>query len=183
MEVSFEENVALRGFHVYGKEVWKSPNTGQKLSTEKEKDLLVLKIDPYYVAGKLKTKDKLIPMVVGHIPREISCFVSFFMDYGERMEGVVLSPEFNASPIPRGGLEIILKRRFTIAEEKSKYLHHLKELVKDDYESVTDLRRSNNGENRLNDMEQHSEEKQQEHGMDLVIFIDDESDNCNCNCI
>ena len=80
------------------------------------------------------------------------------MDYGGRMEGAVLSPEFKASPIPRGGLEIILRTR---------YLHHLKELIKDYYEPATDLWWSNNGENRPNDMEQHSEQ---------VTFIDDESD-------
>ena len=102
MEVPFEENVASRGFHVYCKKVWKIPNAGQKLSAEKEKDPFALKTDPYSVAWKLKTKDKLIPVVVGHIPREISRFVSFFMDYGGRMEGVVLSPEFKASQIPRG---------------------------------------------------------------------------------
>ena len=80
------------------------------------------------------------------------------------------------TPIPRRGLEIILRKRFTIAEEKSKYLHHLKELIKDYYEPVTDLRRSNNGENHLNDMDQHPEEEQEEHEMDQVIFIDDKSD-------
>ena len=52
MEVSFEENVAPRGFHVYGKEVLKSPNTRQKLSAEKEKDPFALKIDSYSVAWK-----------------------------------------------------------------------------------------------------------------------------------
>ena len=76
-------------------------------------------------------KHKLIPVVVGHIPRETFRFVFFFMDYGGHMEG--------ASPIPRGGLKIILKTRFTIAEEKSKHLQHLKELIKDYYEPVTDL--------------------------------------------
>ena len=176
MEVSFEVNVGSRGSHVYGKDVWESPNTRQELSAEKEKDHFALKIDSHSVAWKLKTKDKLIPAVVGHLPQEISCFISFFMDYGERMEGAVLSLEFKASPIPRGGLEIILRTRLTIAEEKSKYLHHLKELIKDYYESVTDLQRSNIGENRLNNMEQHSEEKQEEHEMDQAIFIDDESD-------
>ena len=92
------------------------------------------------------------------------------------MESVVLSLEFKASPIPRGVLKIILRTRFPIVEEKSKYFHHLKELIKDYYEPVNNLQRSNNRENRLNDMEQHSKEKQEEHEMDQVIFIDDESD-------
>ena len=153
--------------------MWKSRNTGQKLSAEKEKDSFAVKIDPFSVAWKLKTKDKLIPVVVMHIPREISRFVSFFMDYGGRMEGVILPSWFKASPILRGGLKIILRTKFTIAEEKSKYLHHLKELVKDYYESATDLRRSNNGENRLNEMEQHLKEKQEEYETDQFIFIDD----------
>ena len=77
MEVSFEENVALRGFHVYCKEKWKSPNTVQKLSAEKEKNPFAVKIDPYSKAWTLKAKDKLIPVVVGLIPREISRFVPF----------------------------------------------------------------------------------------------------------
>ena len=127
-----------------------------KLSAEKEKHPFALKINPCSVAWKLNTKDKLIPYLGKFL---------FLFPFG-RMEGVVLSPEFKASPIPRGGLEIILR----------KCLHHLKELIKDYYEPVTDLRRSDNGENRLNDTEQHLEEKQEEHEMDQVIFIDDGSD-------
>ena len=89
------------------------------------------------------------------------------------MEGVILPSWFKAFPILRGGLKIILRAKFTIAEEKSKYLHHLKELVKDYYEPATDLRRSNNGENCLNDMEQHLKKKQEEYETDQFIFIDD----------
>lgn len=69
-------------------------------------------------------------MLVGHILRGISWFV-FFMGYGRLMDDVILSPEYQISPIIFSGLEITLRARFTIAEEKSKYLHHLKELIKE----------------------------------------------------
>ena len=78
------------------------------------------------------------------------------------VEGVVLSPEYKISPITLSGLEIILKARFTIAEVKSKHLYHLKELIKEYYEPVTNILQSDNGKNYINIMEQHSEEKREE---------------------
>ena len=124
--------VPSRGFHVCGREKWKSPNTMQKLLAEKEKSTFALKIDPYSVSWKLKTKDKLILVVVGHAAREISRFVSFF--YGlQWMHGRCCFVT---------GIQGISKTQgwfFTIAEEKSEYPHHLKELIKDYYEPITDL--------------------------------------------
>ena len=78
------------------------------------------------------------------------------------MEGVFLSPKYKISPITLSSFEIILKAIVTIAEVKSKYLHHLKELSKENYEPVTSIWQSDNGGNCVNIMEQHSEEKHEE---------------------
>ena len=43
----------------------------------KKKDPKSLKINPYSVALKLRKKDEVILLVVGHIPWGISGFVSF----------------------------------------------------------------------------------------------------------
>lgn len=75
--MSFEENVALRGFHSWDKDVWKAPYNEQKLWVKKKKDPKSLKINPYSVALKLRKKDEVILLVVGHIPWGISGFVSF----------------------------------------------------------------------------------------------------------
>ena len=72
MEVSVEMTIPARGWHAYGKIVWQSPRKGEKLTTEKEKNKEALDIDLYAVAWMLKRKNKLIRLIVCHVPREIS---------------------------------------------------------------------------------------------------------------
>ena len=48
---------------------------GECLIGEQETDPVALLEDPYAIAWKLQKKDKLVPVVVGHIPREISRFL------------------------------------------------------------------------------------------------------------
>ena len=103
MEVSVEMEITARGWHVYGKTVWQSPQKGEKLTAAKEKNKEALDIDPYAVAWMLKRRNKLIPDIVGHVPREISRFIWFFFTHGEKMEVNVLSVRPLPSPIPSGG--------------------------------------------------------------------------------
>ena len=58
------------------------------------------KNDLYAIAWTVKRKDKLIPVVVGHIPREILWFTKFFLNYGGRIEAKVSSSQYKPSPIP-----------------------------------------------------------------------------------
>ena len=53
------------------------------------------------------------------------------MDRAGIIEGEVLDERYYPSPIPKGGLEILLKVMFKIADEKSKYLKRLIEFVKE----------------------------------------------------
>ena len=69
MECTLEVKIASRGYDVYGKSTWSNPRNEEYLIGEQETD----PFDPY--ARKLQKKDKLVPVVVGHIPREISRFV------------------------------------------------------------------------------------------------------------
>ena len=75
MECTLEVKIASRGYHVYGKSIWSNPNKGECLIGEQETDPIALLEDPYAIASKLQKKDKLVPVVVGHIPREISRFL------------------------------------------------------------------------------------------------------------
>ena len=72
MEMSFERNIASQGWHVYGKTVWQNPRRVEKLEAKKEDNEEATKIDPYAIPWTVKRKDKLVPVVVRHIPREIS---------------------------------------------------------------------------------------------------------------
>ena len=82
--------------------------------------MAALMADPFAVAWKLKVAGRLTAEIVGHVPREISRATSFFLD-----RGYVLDAKYRPSPIPRGGLEIVLAAVFKIADEKRKYLERL----------------------------------------------------------
>ena len=47
-------------------------------------------------------------MIVGHIPREISRFCHFYLNYDGVMEGRLRNVKYITSPIPSGGLEILI---------------------------------------------------------------------------
>ena len=45
------------------------------LEAKKEDNEEASKVNPYAIAWTVKRKDKLVPLVVGHIPREILRFI------------------------------------------------------------------------------------------------------------
>ena len=100
---------------------------------EKETDMAALMADPFAVAWKLKVAGKLMAEVVGHVPREISRVTSFFLDRGGVVVGYVLDEKYQPSPIPRGGLEIVLSTVFKIADENRRYLERLKNIISENY--------------------------------------------------
>ena len=51
------------------------------------------------------------------------------------MVGRVLDEKCYPSPIPKGGLEILLMVQFKIADEKRKYMERLKEIITKNYTS------------------------------------------------
>ena len=126
--------IAARGWHVYGKTVSQSPRKGEKLTTVKEKSKEALDIDPYAVAWMLKRRNKLIPDIVGHVPREISRFISFFFTHGGKLEANVLFVRPLPSPIPSGGLEIMLMAKLTTDQKDAKILKYLQQLIAENYE-------------------------------------------------
>ena len=109
---------------------------GEKVTAYKETDQKALLIDPYAIEWKLKKINKVVPAVVGHIPREISRAIWFFIEKGGSLTGKVFEERCRPSPIPKGGLEIILKVTISINDEKRKYLERLKAIISDNYDAV-----------------------------------------------
>ena len=120
MEASYTTLVGSRGWHVYQKSTWKRPKKDELLSLRKETDAVALKFDPYSIAFTRKTIVYLTPVVVGHVPLEISRFVYFFLERGGSVEAKVYRTKCEVSPIPKGGLEIITQVTFKIHEDKKK---------------------------------------------------------------
>jgi len=82
----------------------------------------------------MKSKEKLVPNVVGHVPQEISRFVYFFLHHGGSIAAVVEDEKYRPSPVAKGGLEIVLRVTFKIDDSKRSLLDRLKELLEKNYE-------------------------------------------------
>ena len=104
MEMSFERNIAFRGWHLYGKTVWQNTRRGKKSGAKKKKTKRQQK--SIHMQSLRRLKDKLVSVVIGHIPREISRFAKLFINYGGRIEAKVFSSQYKPSPMPSEGLEI-----------------------------------------------------------------------------
>ena len=110
---SFTTTIASRGYHIYMHTTWENARVGQRILVSLETDVNSKMIDPY--CCKIQTKnDEQRWVTVGHIPREISRFVFFFLrDEGGSVKGELLSTQYRPSPIPAGGLEVPLKLTFS----------------------------------------------------------------------
>ena len=77
---------------------WKSKQTESK------------KIDPYCCAIKAMVDIRTRLKTGGHVPREISRHIFFFLkEENRKVDGFVYSTQYQPSPIPTGGLKISLK--------------------------------------------------------------------------
>ena len=93
--LNFAFPCGLRGFHVY-KEL-QNPRLNEKIDTIHEENN---PHDRYAVAVS-----RLTPVVVGHLPREISRFTRFFILHGATVKVKVSDTKYRRSPLIRGGLE------------------------------------------------------------------------------
>ena len=59
--------------------------------------------------------------------------------HGGKMEASVISIRPLPSPIPSGGLKIMLKAKLTIDEKHAQILKYLQQLMKENYEPNTDI--------------------------------------------
>ena len=90
------------------------------------------------------------------------------------MVGKVLEEKCYPSPIPKGGLEILLIAQFKIADEKRKYLERLKEIIANNY--TADFPEGIQEEY----MKAVGEDEQAEDDSDSDHVIDDETDDVIC---
>ena len=114
MAYSFTASVASRGYNVYKNTSWTNAKVAEKVTVEIETEKPSLKVDPFVCAIKIKNRffDGLI--TVGYISREISRHLHFFIETeGSKVIGHVKSLTYRPSPIPSGGLEILLQLTFT----------------------------------------------------------------------
>ena len=118
-----------------GKPHGKLQKKGRKLHAENEKDKIALMHDPYAVALKINSKKKIIAETVGHIPKELSRAACFFLKRGGKITGVVCEEKYRPSPIPKGGLEIMLDVELKIEDAKRRILERFQNIIESNYEN------------------------------------------------
>ena len=120
---------ASSGFHEYRK-IW-SPKFGQKLNIKRDKINL---FDPYATGLYCEIKGKIeILTLVGHLPREISRFCKYFLEYNVELDATVRSTKFRRSPLPKGGQEVPIKLRVGKGKASLEIFRKRKGFVLDNY--------------------------------------------------
>ena len=110
---SFSAEVGSRGYHVYRKTSWRNIHLHQHVVVLKEVNNISIDIDPYCCRITIKRVDRIGPVTVGHVPRELSRFIFYFIQEGGSVTGTVASTTPRISPIPEGGLEVPISMHFT----------------------------------------------------------------------
>ena len=77
-------------------------------------------------------KERIVSDTIGHVPREISRSVWFFLEIGES-DRKSMRKKWR-SPILNDGLEIILKVTFSIPDSKRRFLDRLKDMIEVNYQ-------------------------------------------------
>ena len=87
--------------------------------------------DPFAISLETKIPGKLTDTeIVGHIPREISRFCHYFLNYGGKLEVRVTNARYRPSPIPTGGLEIPILLIVLKADSTDEVFEEMENLVK-----------------------------------------------------
>ena len=114
---SFKAKIASRGYHVFKETSWSNAKEGDEVKVDLETNKSSKKIYPYACAVRAKEEYFKGWKTVGHIPREISRHVYFFIkSEGGSVSGTVISTKYRTSPIPAGGLEIPLLLTFSCSK-------------------------------------------------------------------
>ena len=137
---------------------------------QKETDNKSPQIDPYCCRITIRCANKIGPVTVGHIPREISRFVYFFLHEGGAVSGTVVDTIPCVSPIPEGGLEIKLLLHFTHPVER--ILEKMKELTS------KQLLEETFNFNKSYDENDDDEDDEIVNDVNIIVESDKEEDEC-----
>ena len=69
--------------------------------------------------------------IVGHLPREISQFCKYFLEYSGELDATVRPTKFRWSQLPQGGIEIPIKFRVGKGKANFKVFRKMKGFVLD----------------------------------------------------
>ena len=98
---------------LYRETSWRKIHLHQHVVVLKEVSNISIDIDPYCCRIAIKRVDRMGPAAVGHVPRELSRFIFYFIKKGCPVTGTVAKTTPRISPIPEGWLEVPILMHFT----------------------------------------------------------------------
>lgn len=164
---SFSAEIGSRGYHVYREGNWTNISLHQQVTVQKESDPVSMGYDPYCCKITIVRIDRIGPVTVGHIPRELSRFVHYFLHEGGVVTGIVASTEHRVSPIPEGGLEIPIQ--MTFSHKSKRIANKMKTFVDNQIVKMAETFRMDDEEN--NDEENDGDEVE-----DVIMHDDGETE-------
>ena len=171
----FTATIASRGYHVYKNTSWTNARLGEEVSIALETSQASLDVDPYACAVKIKNRFYKNYITVGHLPREISRHVHFFIKTeGGKVHGTVKSLIYRGSPIPAGGLEIPLMLRFENKDKETlDFMHGFVNSLYDwDYDG-----RANGGDSERNGEGEENAESEDESDFSLAVVAQENTED------
>ena len=130
--IEYKAVIASRGYHVYKDTTWSNAKLKEQVKVELETSKSSTDIDPYACAVKAKHSYFNGWKTVGHVPRELSRYIYFFIKEEQgTVDGVLNSLNYKPSPIPAGGLEVPLLLRFSCPNPET--IEKLKGFIEDFY--------------------------------------------------
>ena len=136
---------------------------------QKETDNKSFQIDPYCGRITIIRADKIGPVTVGHIPREIPRFVYFSLHEGGAVSGTVVDTIPCVSPIPEGGKLLL---HFTHPVER--ILENMKELTN---KQLVRLEETFNFKESYNENDD-DEDDEIVNDVNIIVESDKEEDEC-----
>ena len=98
---------------LYRETSWRNMYLHQHVVVLKEVNNIFIDIDPYCCRITIKRVDRIGPVTVGPVPRELSRFIFYFIQQGGLVTGTVASTTPRILPITGGGLEVPILMHIT----------------------------------------------------------------------
>ena len=86
---SFSIEIGSRGYHVYQNTSWTNVVLHQAVNVKIENNAVSKAYDPYCCKITIRRPDKIGSVTVGHIPRELSRYVFYYLHEGGSVTGTV----------------------------------------------------------------------------------------------
>ena len=87
-------DIGSRGYHVYRETTWRNLTLQQQVKVLKETSSMSIDTEPYCCKITIKRVDRISDITMGHIPREFSRFVFYFIHEGGSVTGTVDCHQF-----------------------------------------------------------------------------------------